>query len=744
LSLPAFFDLSFPPEWAKAALVLSFLSTGVVIGVFFYLQRYTKKTYLSLWTSAWAFFALWLAAAIQLEETPDVPFLVFVRRVCIGFCALCMFWGSFELAGARRRNRRELSVGMIFLILWSYIAAYRVRDPSWVTIPVFALLGAAGVYTGSLYYRLRRRYSGASMLASGFILFGLQLLLRPSIEHGSALVLTASYVAMSALAIYIALGMVVQVLEQGREQNETLIEEFKRGMATRRLLEQEVTVSEQKYRALFDSASDAIFLVDLETLNVLEANESTAAFLGDNPSALQGRHSFLDICPALRSTDGTLLNNKRMFDEVFGASKEFLMTRANGCAVVCEGTSNLIQYNKRPVLQLNIREITERKRLEQQVRQSEKLSALGQLVAGVAHELNNPLAVIMGYAQILSKQSAHDAKLKGDIGKIMRESERAAKIVRNLLTFARPRDPQKTTVDINRIVANILETHEAELVAAGIELRAYLTPDLPSTVADPHQLEQVITNLLVNATQVLEGWDGPRMIHVATELHERVLRITVADNGPGIAPEIIGRIFDPFFTTKAPGKGTGLGLSISHSIIHEHRGKIWVQSVPEKGAKFFIDLPLIARSTEETLAAPVPTAFVPRDPQAATFRLLLVDDEPGILEVLSTVLGEQGYNCDTANNGNEALDQIAQHRYDLIISDLCMPGTDGEGLYRRVREMDPDLASRMIFVTGDTVSVKSRSFLEWTGNRWFTKPFNIGAIEEVVANYLKADQPAAV
>jgi len=353
--------------------------------------------------------------------------------------------------------------------------------------------------------------------------------------------------------------------------------------------------------------------------------------------------------------------------------------------------------------------------------------------------------VIMGYSQILSKQNSHDTKVKTDIAKILRESERAAKIVRNLLTFARPHDPEMTTVDLNRLIASHLESHEAEFEVSGIVLRAQLQPDLPSTVADPHQIEQVFTNLLMNATQALQDHNGPRVIEVSTELHERAVRVTVADSGPGIAPEIISKIFDPFFTTKPPGKGTGLGLSISYSIIHEHGGKIWVQSESGKGAKFLIELPLIARTTEELLAAPPPVRQPERDPQAATYRLLLVDDEPGILEVLATVFGESGYTVDTAKNGNEALEHIGQHRYDLIVSDLCMPGVDGEALYRRVRESNPDLASRIIFVTGDTVSVKSRTFLEWTGNRWFSKPFNIGELETVVSNFLQASNgvPAA-
>jgi len=233
----------------------------------------------------------------------------------------------------------------------------------------------------------------------------------------------------------------------------------------------------------------------------------------------------------------------------------------------------------------------------------------------------------------------------------------------------------------------------------------------------------------------------PRLLNVTTNVVDRTIHITVGDNGAGIPGEVITKIFDPFFTTKSPGKGTGLGLSISHSIIHEHRGKIWVQSELGKGATFHIELPLIVRSAEEKIPAePVPAPAV--NTFAASYRLLLVDDEPGIIEVMQAIFSGSGYTVDTASNGNEALEQIARHQYDLILSDLCMPGVDGEALYKRVRANNPELAARIIFVTGDTVSHKSRSFLEWTGNRWFSKPFNIAEIETVVANFFNEGRHA--
>jgi two-component system NtrC family sensor kinase len=380
--------------------------------------------------------------------------------------------------------------------------------------------------------------------------------------------------------------------------------------------------------------------------------------------------------------------------------------------------------------------------MEQQLRQAEKLSALGQLVAGVADELNNPLAVVMGYAQILAKTKELSEKGRNELIRIVHESDRAAKIVRNLLTFARMREPDLGVVDLNRLVSNVLDIHETQLSAGKIQVERHLAPNLPLTKADASQIEQVITNLLTNAIQAVGAHEGPRKIALYTEENGLFLRIAVADSGPGIRSEVISKIFDPFFTTKAPGKGTGLGLSICYSIVQEHRGRIWVQSEQGKGATFFVELPIIACLPAE-LQAPESTDETVLAPSRARRRLLIVDDEPGIVEVLKEILDGNGYEVDTATNGVEAMDRIETGTYDLIISDLSMPEMNGEKLYDTLRQLHPQLAHRVIFVTGDTVSPKAREFLDGVGSRWLSKPFNISEIERLVGNFL-SDQPAQV
>jgi len=323
-----------------------------------------------------------------------------------------------------------------------------------------------------------------------------------------------------------------------------------------------------------------------------------------------------------------------------------------------------------------------------------------------------------------------------EVQRIIHESDRAARIVRKLLTFAQPHQPQMEPVNLNQIVAEVLETQTPALHAVNITVQQDLDPDLKKTVADPGQVEEVISNLVLNAIQAMESHNGARTLTVVTEQDELVQRIIVTDSGPGISLDVLGKIFDPFFTTKAPGKGTGLGLSICYSMIQEHHGRIWAENVPGGGARFLVELPYVPY--EDVIAAPAaPPAPRPAPaPDAAQRRLLVVDDEPGIVEVLRSTLESSGYTVETACNGNEAMKQLAANNYDLIISDLCMPGMDGEALYNNVKAINPELAKRIIFVTGDTVSEKSRRFIDGTGNRWLGKPFNLVEIEELVTGVL--------
>jgi len=702
--------LLFEGDWVKPCLLLALMCGCVVVGVAMYLSRITRESYFGLWTLAWMFYCVYLAACLALAESSNADLLNILRYACVGITALFVFWGSFNVT-RRPRQWRELGLGAIGILLWSAVAVVTVQEEFWITMPIFGLLAWASVYMAFVYFSNRKTNRGTWLVAAGFVLWAVHSLGFP-FAWESSLWKAVGYAIWGISALSIAIGMVV---------------------------EQELAVSEKKYRELFDSSPEAIFVVDMATHDVLDMNFAAQRLSGREIESLLGK-SFLDVCPNLKQEKERSPDAHRMYSAVFRPYTQFAIARPNGAQILCEGEMRPSRHGKRPAIQIHVREVGQNARMGQQLRRAEKLSSLGQLVAGVAHELNNPLAVVVGYAQLLSKRSEVDPKVRSELGKVLNESERAAKIVKNLLTFVRPAEPQLVPVDINRLVNSVLDARQRDFVSSKITVEKRLAETLPATKADPSQLEQVLTNLIINAVQAMAP--KPGTLAVKTEENGFNVRISVSDTGTGVPKTILGQIFDPFFTTKAPGKGTGLGLTISNGIVEEHKGRIWVENNKEKGATFIVELPIVPCGTAPAPAEPVPAERTP-DPRAADRRLLIVDDEPGIVDVLVEVLGGNGYTVETANNGAEALNRIASNRYDLIISDLCMPEVDGRKLYEAVHEKDPELASRIIFVTGDTVSNNSRAFLEKTGSTWLSKPFSIGEVEELVSNFLQRDAALA-
>ena len=370
---------------------------------------------------------------------------------------------------------------------------------------------------------------------------------------------------------------------------------------------------------------------------------------------------------------------------------------------------------------------------QSQLVQAEKMSAVGLLVSGVAHELNNPLAGVVGYAQLLLKADTDERTRRG-LEKINREAERCKKIVQNLQTFARKHAPQKDYVGINGILESTLELRSYQLKVDNITIVTELDPELPKTMADFHQLQQVFLNMIINAHQAMAASGRPGSLTLRSRQQDGSIMVEIQDNGPGIAPENLSRIFDPFFTTKEVGQGTGLGLSICYGIIQEHKGAIAARNAPEGGAVFSVELPIIA--APEPLPAEEPAAVADTGQAAPARNILVVDDELAIIDVLYQVLKMDGHRVDTALNGQVALRKIEKERYDLIISDLKMPGMGGQELYQRVRAMDHDLSRRIIFSTGDVVSTDTRNFLEKSGNSYLQKPFDMDTIRHVVRTVL--------
>ena len=377
-----------------------------------------------------------------------------------------------------------------------------------------------------------------------------------------------------------------------------------------------------------------------------------------------------------------------------------------------------------------IRDVSDRKRHEEhsrdsrhQLAQAEKLAALGQTISGVAHELNNPLATILSWAERLAESPADDKTRRG-LDVIFKEAERAARIVRNLLTFARKRQSTRMMVDVNDVVRETLALRAYEQRVHNLGVVQSLGNGLPQVFADGHQVKQILLNLIINAEQAMLAAHGRGTLTVRTwhDVDTEAIVVEVNDDGPGMTEEMQAKIFDPFFTTKEVGKGTGLGLSVAYAIVQEHGGRIWVSSQPGLGASFFVELPVAgeARQSYAPVAAPVSlTAF-------KGLRALVVEDEPALGAAVAEALTDVGFVVDRAGDGEEGLTRLTQGTYDLIVCDLKMPRIDGMQFYRAMAAATPALARRVIFVTGAVAGTDAERFLEETGCRWLAKPFRLG------------------
>jgi CheY-like chemotaxis protein len=379
-----------------------------------------------------------------------------------------------------------------------------------------------------------------------------------------------------------------------------------------------------------------------------------------------------------------------------------------------------------------VRDVSERKKLEDQTRdlyhqllQAEKLAALGQTISGVAHELNNPLATILTWAERLSQRppSEIDGQTRRGLETILSESERAAKIVRSLLTFARKRQSTRAMVDLSHVVRETLSLRAYEQRITNITVVDALAAGLPQVFADQHQVQQVLLNLIINAEQAMLTANGRGTLVVRSwhDVERESIVIEINDDGPGIAEELQPKIFDPFFTTKEVGKGTGLGLTVAYAIVQEHGGRIHLASNTGTGASFYVELP-VSGTPLQRLTPPPRADFE----ALAGSTVLIVEDEPALAAAVSEALTDAGFVVDRAGDGEEALGRVAAKSYDLIVCDLKMPKIDGIRFYQKLSMLYPDVALRVIFVTGDVAGTEAERFLQESGCRWLAKPFRLG------------------
>jgi len=496
-----------------------------------------------------------------------------------------------------------------------------------------------------------------------------------------------------------------------------------RDITDRKSAQDTLARSEARYRHLVESASDAIVTLDANG-RFTTVNHAAENISGYKREELVGQW-FAPMLPdddlpkALAHFQQALAGETGLFESQF--------YRKDGEVRTISITYSTPQKDEE-VLCL-IRDVTDQKMLQEQLIQSEKMSAIGQLVSGVAHELNNPLAGISAFAQLLLAEKRFPPDQRTAAETIYSEARRASRIVQNLLTFARQHKAEKVPTEINQVLDDTLELRGYELRVRGIDVRREYDDSLPDTMADAHQLQQVFLNLITNAEQAMEQREGHHhRLTVRSRRNSDSSRIEVEDTGAGIPANLIERIFNPFFTTKPTGSGTGLGLSISLGIVREHEGRIWAENPPQAGARFVVEVPITEPRPAGEHASIAQVQAVGND----RLRVLVVDDEASVRVSLQRYLAGKGHEVETTASGEDALVRLKSSKYDAVIVDMRMPDLSGEQLFERLRSNDPAHAERVIFTTGDLVNDQMRRFLDGTGRPCVPKPFEFASFDQAL------------
>lgn len=503
----------------------------------------------------------------------------------------------------------------------------------------------------------------------------------------------------------------------------------------RKNMEKALQESEAFNRQVLDSCPVAVQMTQTETGKVVYRSPASAALFGqgDGESDTYASNFFVNDSDYQNCIDR--LRRDGQFDDVRAQ-----LRRRDGSSFWGSISAKRVAYQGQDFTVSTTFDMTERLETEEELErqksalhQSEKMTALGSLLAGVAHELNNPLTVVIGRAMMLEEAFAGTPHADA-VSKLRAASERCSKIVQTFLSMARQKEPSRRSERIDRIVEAAMEIVGYGMRADSIEVTIDLNHALPEIACDASQLIQVFTNLFVNAQQALVTQSLPRTIDVSGRLAAdgKSVTIEVQDNGPGIPDEILSRIFDPFFTTREKEQGTGLGLSVSLGLIRAHGGAIDVKSTPGGGTVFSIRLP-VDKPVDHVEEIPITPS-----PDSKTGKILIVEDESEIALMLAEFLEPLGHHVTFAETGRVALDRVEKEDFDLVLTDLRMPDLNGRELYAELQRRAPGLAARTIFVTGDTLSGNFEQFLDEAGRPVIEKPFTPHEIREIVSKELTA------
>ena len=490
--------------------------------------------------------------------------------------------------------------------------------------------------------------------------------------------------------------------------------------------------AEWRFRTLFRAAPDAVLTL-VAGGRVLEANDCAGELFGSTPAALVDRALAEVVEPQDRAALADALATGFRGQQ---ARVDVRVPRDGLAPRRLEIALTRLPEAEPPTVLLVGRDVTHEHDMHARLVEAERLAAVGELVAGVAHEVNNPLSSISAFAQLLLHDAALGEEQRESVEVVHAEALRAGQVVKDLLAFARRSAPRREPVDLAAIVERVLRLRGYQLASQSVRTEVQLGDAVPPVLGDTRQLQQVVLNLVTNALQAMP--DGGTL-RVATRARGDDVELEVADTGAGIPPEARSHIFEPFFTTKAEGQGTGLGLSVSYGIVAAHGGTLALAGTSAAGTRFVVTLRASADAAP-ALPAAAEGAAPARSPLAG-LRLLFVDDEPALRQSMETFGRRRGFDVVTAPEGRAALAAMERATFDAVVCDLRMPGMDGAAFYEALRARHPALARRTVIVTGDMMSGPAH-FAAGAGPVTLGKPFSFGQLEETVEALVRDGAPA--
>lgn len=514
--------------------------------------------------------------------------------------------------------------------------------------------------------------------------------------------------------------------------------------------------SETRYRNLFQEAPEPILISDWDG-RITDANQAAITLYGRSRHDLLSR-ALDDICDMPRDERRELMWQLRRGRRGVTTGRG---RRADGSTFPQQLEIAVTTVRGEERLLVQGRDLTEQERMQAELLQAQKMEALGQLISGVAHELNNPLSAIVAFSQLLRTDERLPADMARDAELLAQEADRTRRIVLNLLEFARQRAPVRQQRSVQALVGRTLELHAYALRAGRIVVQQQIPDDLPRVDVDPGQIQQVLLNLTSNAIQAIGSVAKEGTLTISAETvrdghaDSEAVRLRIHDDGPGVTAKIQPRLFEPFFTTREVGEGTGLGLSVSYGIVASHGGRLWYEPTPGPGATFVLELPAARRvdlaapraaepepielrrraaSAGSEVATAGPEVAAADTPVAG--RILAVDDEPAIRIILERGLGRAGYDVAVAASGAAAIEMLAGRDFELMLIDHRMSGMDGIETYRRAIELRPEMAGRAVIMSGDTHNSALKVFAAEAGLRMLDKPFDVTTVLALVEESL--------